>query len=378
MVKQRSFQREIMNNKRILFLRTSLGYGGADRVTLNLLKGYNRSEFHCDLALMMAKGEFIDEIPSDVKVYDLGVKRIFTLWIPLIKVLKSSEYDVIFSTAGGTGIPLVIASFFARYKGKIVVSERNTLRPSSKNRLKAWTLFRLKKWLYLNVDFVTAVSDSIAKEIKDYLKIEETKIRVVNNPIVNGQIAIQSSDNTFDPFWGRETPMILAVGRLVGQKDYPTLVTAFEKVLFEVPTAKLFILGKGPLHKEIESFIQSKGLEHKVKLGGFDKNPFKYMKSCAVFVLSSKHEGMPGVLIQAMSLGAACVSTDCPTGPNELIEDGKNGYLVPVGDEVAMAQRIVSLLSYPQQRSVLGANAIRSVQRFHEKEAIESYFQFLK
>ena len=125
----------------------------------------------------------------------------------------------------------------------------------------------------------------------------------------------------------------MAVGRFEWQKDYDTLLKAFKKVTQVNNNVGLFILGKGPLENHYRAMVSEMQLDDKVCFAGFDKNPFKYMANADIYVLSSRHEGMPGTLVQALACGAAAVATDCPTGPNELIVDGKNGYLIQVEDD---------------------------------------------
>jgi glycosyltransferase involved in cell wall biosynthesis len=119
-------------------------------------------------------------------------------------------------------------------------------------------------------------------------------------------------------------------------------------------------------------------LTNKVCFAGFDKNPFKYMSACDIYVLSSRHEGMPGTLVQAMACGAACVSADCPTGPNELIKDGENGFLVPVEDVTALSERMLILLENKDLKTKYSISASKSVESYTEQNGVNSYFYFLE
>ena len=314
-----------------MIVRPTLGYGGADRVTLNLLQGYDRQQFHCDLALMKAEGEFVSDLPSDVKLFNLNANSLWTMWIPLKRILKSQSYDVVYSTCGGASMPMMLAVLLSSFKGQSVVSERNILFPPNKSRSKRLLMIWLKRILYKRANWVTAVSKGVKQECEEILRTNASKTIVVNNPIVNNSLLNQKNNKVGHAFFEKFEHIVLAVGRFEWQKDYDTLLNAFE-LIHKKHSVGLFILGKGPLQSRYEQLVSEKNLVDYVCFAGFDKNPFQYMNKSSVFVLSSRHEGMPGVLIQAMASEVACISTDCPTGPNELIVSGENGFLVPVGD----------------------------------------------
>ena len=159
-------------------------------------------------------------------------------------------------------------------------------------------------------------------------------------------------------------------------KDYDTLLNAFAKVVKKEPDVGLFILGKGLLEINCQKLVNDLGIAENVHFAGFDKNPFKYLSACDVYVLSSSHEGMPGVLVQAMACGAACVSTDCPTGPNELINHGQNGFLVPVGNVEELSSKLIEILSNSELKQTFKDKAPEAVKRFQESAAVASYFSF--
>ncbi len=364
--------------KKILFVRPTLGYGGADRVTLNLLKGFDRSVYDCDLALMKAEGEFLADLPEDVKLIDLKANSLWSMWLPLRRAIISSKYDVIYSTCGGASMPMMLAIWLSGFKGVSVVSERNILFPPKKNKLKRRLMLGIKKFLYEKATWITAVSKGVAEECVQILGTSKNKTIVVNNPIINSDLLEGKEEELDNEFFQKFDKIVLAIGRFEWQKDYDTMLNAFKGVLNRKANIGLFILGKGPLENHYKEKARDLGIFENVNFGGFDKNPFKYMKSSDVYVLSSRHEGMPGVLVQAMACGVACVSTDCPTGPNELIESGKNGFLVDPENSEDLARAIEKLLNDEQLRQSFSSNAPTAVSRFKEKEGVDSYFQFLE
>lgn len=363
--------------KKILFVRPTLGYGGADRVTLNLLKGFDRERYSCDLALMKARGEFIEDLPEDVKLIDLNARSLWFMFGPLMKIIRATDYDIIYSTCGGASMPMMLASWVGRYKGITVVSERNILFPPNKGKTKRKLMLLIKKFLYKKATWVTAVSEGVAEECKDVLHTNPDTTIVVHNPIINEDLERGKAEPFTNDFFRQHEKVILAVGRFEWQKDYDTLFEAFQSISKNYQGIGLYILGKGPLKELYRSKAEALGIGDRVCFGGFDKNPFKYMMACDVYVLSSRHEGMPGVLVQAMACGAACVATDCPTGPNELIRDGENGFLATVEDPESVARAIGKILDNADLQKQFAEKAPESVERYQEQPAVQSYFHFL-
>ena len=360
--------------QRVLFVRPSLGQGGADRVTIQLLKHLDRDAYQPELALIHTSGVFLDDVPKDVPVHSLGARNLWFTTRPLAKLIKKGEYDVIYSTSTGTNIPTCLVKWFYRLPGTYVISERNTV--DRGDGIKQRLLATLKKTLYRRADWVTAVSEAIRKQILDQFSVAPNKAVVVHNPLIDDALHMAKQQSVEHPYFEGDTPVILAAGRMVDAKNFTMLMEAFKLVL-DNQDARLCILGDGPKLDQLKKQACDLGIESKVAFPGFDKNPYKFMSACDVFVLSSNFEGMPGVLVQALASGAACVATDCPTGPNELIEHGENGFLVPVGNAEITAQRILDLLEEPKLRESFKSKSPGSVQRFETQTAIESYFSFL-
>lgn len=352
-----------------------MSYGGADRVTLTLLENISPEKFHISLVLMKAEGAFMPDIPKHVKLYNTNSRNLWLYTLPLISLLKREQPDIVFSTCGGANMPLALASalIFNR-KFKLILSERNILFPPGKNRLKRNIMMFAKRLLYPLARHHTSVSKGVKQEMIDAFGLKPDAISVVDNPVITPQLIEQSQESVQHPWFKnkREIPVILHAGRFVYQKDHECLIGGFN-LLLKKQKARLFLLGEGPLQTKIEKKVEDLGISEYVEFAGFDKNPFKYMSKCDVFVLSSRHEGMPGVLVQAMACGAPCVSTDCPTGPNEIIsEDLNNGYLVPVGDEKQLAEGMHFLLQNDLD------NIKKGVERFKVDVALQSYIDVIE
>lgn len=358
-----------------------MSYGGADRVTLVLLKNLDRSRYQVSLLLMRNEGVLYDEIPDDVDVIDAKAQNLWFFLIPIVKAIRTTKADVVFSTCGGANMPVAIAAFMNPLrKWKAIVSERNVIFPPGKSILKRALMVVIKAFFYRFADVLTAVSIGVKDDMRKKLLLYGRTIRVVDNPLIDDQLRKQA-DAAVNEQWfheNRQIPVILHVGRFVHQKNHRLLLTAFSEVTKNT-ACHLVLLGEGPLLEETRELVDKLELSHVVNFYGFDKNPFRFMAKCDVFVLSSNHEGMPGVLIQAMACGAPVVSTDCPFGPNEIIrEPGTDGMLVPVGDSGSLAGAILELIKNDKQRRAMGELAKKSVNRFDVETAMQTYVQAIE
>jgi glycosyltransferase involved in cell wall biosynthesis len=229
--------------------------------------------------------------------------------------------------------------------------------------------YRLVPLLYPRASQIIAVSDGVADDLSRFSGVERNRIDVVQNPVVTPELAALADEPVDHPWFSPgEPPVILGVGRLSDQKDFATLLRAFALVRAKRP-ARLVILGEGGYRAELEQLVTQLGIGADVDLPGFAGNPFSYMSKASLFVLSSKFEGLPGALIEAMACGTPVVATDCPSGPREILEDGSLGGLVPVGDPESLAAAIGHALDQPTPPGRLRAKAAeytvdRAVSRY--------------
>jgi glycosyltransferase involved in cell wall biosynthesis len=356
---------------RVAVFRPSLTQGGADRVTVTLLRYLDRARFSTSLVLVRAEGEFLPDVPSDVTVHCLGTRRLATATWALRRYLRTERPDVLFSSSGGGNIPAVFASLLAgRAARRLVLSERSVMRRGGIVRRAVEGL--IKALTYRFADEVTAVSEGVRNELIGLLRLAPSRVRVVYNPVVTPDILALAAEPAGHPWFNDGVPVVLGAGRFVPQKDFATLIRAFAKVREHRP-ARLVLLGEGPLRRQLEQLADQLDLRDSVWMPGFDKNPFRYMSRCSVFVLSSRFEGLPGVLIQAMACGCPVVSTDCPAGPAEIIASGVSGFLVPVGDVAALADRIAHILDHPGEAQQMGVLARRTAERFTVDRVLGAY-----
>lgn len=348
---------------RILFTRPTLADGGADRVTISLLRHLDRNVFDPSLALMRACGPLLAEVPADVAVHELGARSLWTAWLPLARRLREEPPDVLFSTCSGMNLPAAVATRRVGGRHRLVLSERNGLardHPVWKRQL----LVAFKRALYGAADLVTAVSEGVRGDLLSRLGLPPERVRTVYSPIVTPELVAAANGSPPDPWFAAgEPPVILAAGRLVPAKDFETLLRAFV-LLREHTRARLLVLGEGPERPRLERLAARLNCQADFKLAGFVANPCPYMARGGVFVLSSRYEGLPSALVQAMACGAPVIATDCPFGPREILADGREGLLVPVGNPGVLAQALGRVLTDSALRANMVARSRQAAGRF--------------
>ncbi|MXS84839.1 glycosyltransferase [Nitrosomonas sp. HPC101] len=327
----------------------SLRGGGAERAMVTLANGFAERGLKVDLVLASAEGPYLSEVSSGVNIIDLKSSRVLASLPGLVRYLRRERPQAMLSALNHANVIAVVARMLAGVPVRLVVSERNnvSLSGSSSKNLRSRVVLYMMRWAYRKADGVTAVSRGVADDLANTINLPRDRISVIFNPVVTPELIEKSRMPLEHPWLGEgKPPVILGVGRLTPQKDFSILIRAFARVRAEYD-CRLVILGEGELRGELEQLVTSLGIQDSVQLPGFAENPFAWMSRVQLFVLSSRWEGLPNVLIQAMACGAAVVSTDCPSGPDEILERGKWGKLVPVRDEEALAEAIAALLEVP-------------------------------
>jgi glycosyltransferase involved in cell wall biosynthesis len=359
---------------RIALFLPSLNGGGAERVMINLAKGFLSLDYHVDMILAKAEGSYLDQVPSGVNIIGLNSSKVLFSLPGLVRYLRKYRPAVIYSAISHANIIALWAKSLASVKTKVVACEHSTLSRSIQNPVN----FRDKLLPYFMRRFypqacVVAVSQGVADDLSRVLKLPRDRIYAIANPIVEPKILDLSKEPVVDPwFMFGDQPVILSVGRLTEAKDFGTLIKAFAEVL-KVKDCRLVILGEGEKRRELESLIESLNLVNKISMPGFVDNPYKYMRQASVFVLSSKWEGLPNVLIEAMACGTPLVATDCPSGPNEILQNGEYGLLVSVGDKDKMAEAILQQLEVPTDCNKLLERSLN----FSVTRAVNEYLKLI-
>lgn len=325
----------------------SLRGGGAERVMVILANALAEYGYTVQLVVARAEGPYLRDVSDGVDIIDFGCSRIITSLPPLIHYLRTEKPDALLSALSHVNICALLARSFARVKTRIIISERNTLTAANKPKaLSRQSLVRhLMRRVYRRADAIVGVSRGVSDDLANFLRLPFGQITTIYNPVVTTSL-IEQAKAPLEHAWVApdSPPIILGVGRLTRQKDFKTLIRAFARVRVN-HRCRLVILGEGELYSELQALAGELGVEKDLMLFGFTDNPFSWMSRARVFVLSSAWEGLPGALIQAMACGAPVVSTDCPSGPSEILENGRWGRLTPVGDEVSLATAISATLN---------------------------------
>ena len=334
-----------------IFLRF-LGGGGIERVLMNLAHSFTEQGIKVDLVLSQAGGPHMSRIPSAVTVVDFAAPRLSACLPDLVRYLQRQQPTVLLCAGHYTNELALWAKRLSGVSTRIVVSEHNQLSLSAKSmgqirrRLIPWFIRLFYPW----ADGIIAVSHGVADDLAKTTGLDRKLIQVIYNPAILPGLLEKAKEPLTHPWFAPgEPPVILGVGRLEAQKDFPTLIRAFSQVR-QIRPARLMILGWGPDQPKLEALVKDLGLEEDVSLFGYVDNPYPYMAKASVFALSSAWEGLPTVLIEAMALGTPVVSTDCPSGAAEILNNGKYGLLTPVGDGNALAEAIVDVLDGKQKK----------------------------
>jgi glycosyltransferase involved in cell wall biosynthesis len=359
---------------RIAIFVPNLGGGGAERVMVMLANGIAARGLQVDLVLAQRAGPYLDLVSPEVRIVDLQSPRVLQSIPALARYLWNCEPDALLSALSHANIAAIVATRLARVRTRVIVSDRVSYlgyvqnEPGFGDRV----IRRLMRALYPKADGVVTVSRDMIEEQVTHLRIPREHLYSIWNPVVDD--AIRGKADLPPEFWPHSLqgrPVVLAAGRLNHQKGFATLIEAFDQVRREVD-ASLVIVGEGELRSELEDIVAARGLTERVFLPGFVGNPFALMSRADLFVLSSRFEGLPGTLIQAMACGTQVISTDCPTGPREILEDGKWGRLVPVDDAQSLAGAIIEAL-----RSEEKPDVVRRADDFRIEPAIDAYLAVL-
>lgn len=398
---------------RIAMLLGSFRVGGIARTTLSAAEEFLRRGFAVDLVVTKRQGELLHAVPQGAAVIELEqsstwraraaiaaadpgcvlplLRAIMLRQKPsgklrylssLVRYFRTAQPHGIFAATAPLNLMAVWGRRLARLDSAVIVSERNQLAAGTvgTRRWRHDCPPDLVRHGYLGADGIVAVSDGVAAELSAQVGIPRDRITTVYNGVALATLTAKAQEPIAHPWFAPDQPaVVLGVGKLKPQKDFITLVRAFARLRRE-RSARLVILGdvRGPgkdtdYVAELRALPAQLDVDEDVDFAGFADNPFAFMARAAVFVLSSRYEGLPGVLIQALSCGCPVVSTDCPSGPAEILDHGRYGPLVPVGDDAALATAICRVLDAPlPPEELTGRATLFSVER-----AVDRYLELM-
>jgi glycosyltransferase involved in cell wall biosynthesis len=359
-----------MDRARVTIFLPSLDGGGAERSIVAVANGLAERGAEVALALGSARGPYLADVSPGIETIDLGSADVLRALPRLVRHLRAYRPAAVLSAMSHANIAAALAHRLSGSRAKLVLSERVNLSSlfEASRDLRTRLSRPLMRLTYPWADQVVTVSDGVADDLMRHIPLLRERVATIYNPVVDDRLLAKAAARPAHPWLlSQEQPVILAAGRLVPQKDFATLIRAFAQLRRQRP-ARLLILGEGEQRDALLALAAECGVADDVALPGFDTNPFAAMRAAAVFVLSSRYEGLPGVLIQAMACGARVVSTDCPSGPREVLEDGRWGMLVPVGDAAALASAMADTLDDPRPPDVRARAAA-----FSQAQAVDRY-----
>ena len=397
---------------RISFLLDNLTGGGAEKVILNLASGFMRLGHPVDILVCKMEGVLCNSIPAGVNLVPLEAsspnlgflcamradpvafraiagmftkRKPFRFIPPIAAHLKAGRPAVLVSALPKSNINAVLAKYYSGTPTRVVVgahinmsTQETDCYSSGKSKLRY--MRPLLQRCYRRADAVVAVSEGVAKDIVKYLDLDREHVTAIYNPIETREIEVLSHEPLKHPWFQQETvPIVLGVGRFVDQKDFPLLLRAFARLRQNRP-ARLVLLGGDESSSEqrehkrqLISLATQLGVQEDLDMPGFKVNPYPFLRKDSVFVLSSRYEGFGNVLVEALLCGCPVVSTNCPSGPAEILADGSYGMLVPVSDEHRLAEAIGETLDNPRDMAVLRARG----EEFSIENAVERYRKVL-
>lgn len=362
--------------KKIAILISFSGQGGVERMVCHVAGGFAAAGFEVDMLLIKAKGEHLKHIPKSVNVIKLKAQHNLTSLPEVTHYFREHNPDAMLA-AKHRAIKIAalarrLSGSQARLVGRLGTTVSGAL--AGQGRIRKWLWYASMRKHYQSVDKLVAVSRGVADDVIAITGLPQQRVVVINNPVVVPGIH-EKAREPVDHAWlqNKDMPVILGAGRLTRQKDFSTLLDALVLVL-KKQAVRLLILGEGKLRGDLTEKIQALGLQQHVDMPGFAGNPYAYMAKCDLFVLSSRWEGSPNVLKEALAVGIPVVSTDCPSGPKEILQDGKYGPLVEMGDATGLAAAILTTLAAPLPAATLQ----EAVQDYTLEASTRAYLQAMQ
>ncbi len=358
--------------KKLMFIIPSLVDGGAEKVLVEIVNHLDATKYEISLVLFEKKGVYLSSIPNYVKIYSLKKKSrysVIKLIVRLTKLFRRIKPDTALSFMEYADLIAIYAKLLSLHKFNVIISIHNYL---SSDLL--YDRYRsIKSFLCRNTfkyaDNVIVPSQGLKYDLTENYKLSSEKIKVIYNPLDLKEITnLKKAAFMNDKF----SKYIIACGRLTKQKDYPHLLKAYS-LIYKNIEEKLVILGEGEDEEKLNQLVKKLGIQGMVFFLGFQKNPYKFMKNATIFVLSSLWEGFAIVIAEAMACAVPVISTDCPSGPGEIITNGENGILVTPGNEKDLADAMLTLIRHKELRKKFSEEGKKRSEDFMIEKILPQY-----
>jgi glycosyltransferase involved in cell wall biosynthesis len=358
----------------ISILMPNLAGGGAERVSIDLAREFARQGYAVEFVLMSATGEFLPEVLKEFSVVNLNTPQTRSVPLALSRYLRKRQPRALIANMWPLTTMAVLAHLLSRCRSPLLLVEHCALSP----QYAAWgwvhnQVMRLSMMVsYRLAQHVAAVSAGAADDIAALAMLPKQRMRVLYNPIPQRPLPSAVDTASAEANWAcGKGQRLLAVGTFKSQKNHSLLLRAFAEMA--QPSARLMLLGKGQDEQMLRDLSTALSIQDRVIFAGFHADPTPFYATADLFVLSSDYEGFGNVIVEALSFGLPVVSTDCPSGPAEILENGRWGRLVPVGDCAALAQAMAQALSEPVDRDALK----RRAQDFDPAISAKKYLELL-
>jgi glycosyltransferase involved in cell wall biosynthesis len=353
--------------KHLAVFLPSLGGGGAEKVMLTLVEHFTARGVRCDLVVAINGGQLTDQVPPGVRLIEFGKRKTIHAVAALANYLRRDKPDALLATVFSANTCALLASALAPGKRRTVVCESSLSEMAYGDDVSVRVQVNrmLASALYRKAHKIVAISKGVRESILRTYSVRESDVRIIYNPIC-------SARNLGNGVHKRRDNLLVACGRLEPPKDYPTMLRAFARVL-QQHDARLRILGQGSLREVLEQQCADLGITDRVIFEGFVRDPGRRMCEATVFLHTASFEGFGLVLAEALANGCPVVATDCPGGVREVLDGGKYGILVPVGDDAALANAILSVL----REEVKVSDPSEHLHKFDTECVAEQYMEVL-
>lgn len=342
---------------------SDLSGGGAERLHINLASTLTAAGYDVVFLLDRQRGELLEKVPAGCTIVSLDAPRQLRAVFALARYLRRSPPDILIANMEHMNIMALAARAIARSAVRIIVSQHSTVTELAKRP--SWQ-FRVLRPLYATflrfADGIVAVSRGVCDDLARFAFLDRKRITVIYNGVIGLDHHQRAACTPEHAWFSSPGPIVAAAGRLTVEKDFATLLQAVSQVRSE-PEVRLLLLGEGPLRAELQALAKSLGIEARVSMPGFADDPLPSIRAARLLVSSSRFEGFGNILAEALGCGTPVVSTNCPYGPAEILENGRYGTLVPVGDSSALARAIeVALVQEPDRETLIAHSATFSIE----------------